>query len=236
MDRRATGRGGLAQGARSARSASSSITANRLDDHPVIVNLLWERSHRPDVFARIAKVLTIDGYVTFRLTGRATLTTRRRPSTVRLRHPPSPVRRRPARRAMDVDPALLPSLHACEAVVARSRPRRPRRRGLAAGTPVAGGQVDCNAGWLQGGAIEPGDIQMNLGTAATSASSTASATSSSRRRSAVSINFPCTVAGHLYHRAHHDHRRRHAALPARPASRRRSWPRNARPAWTPTTS
>jgi xylulokinase len=35
---------------------------------------------------------------------------------------------------------------------------------LHAGTPVAGGQVDCNAGWVGGGAITPGDIQMNLGT------------------------------------------------------------------------
>jgi len=35
---------------------------------------------------------------------------------------------------------------------------------LAAGTPVCAGQVDCNAGWSGAGAIEAGDIQMNLGT------------------------------------------------------------------------
>ena len=30
------------------------ITANRIEDHPSIVNLLWERRNRPDSFARIA--------------------------------------------------------------------------------------------------------------------------------------------------------------------------------------
>ena len=34
--------------------------------------------------------------------------------------------------------------------------------GLAAGILVAGGQVDCIAGWIGGGAVNEGDIQMNL--------------------------------------------------------------------------
>src|SRR5512146_561141 len=45
------------------------VTKNRLDDHPVVVNLLWERRHRPEVFARVARALSIDGYVTLKLTG-----------------------------------------------------------------------------------------------------------------------------------------------------------------------
>ena len=36
--------------------------------------------------------------------------------------------------------------------------------GLAPGTPLVGGQVDCNAGWIAGGASEAGDMQLNLGT------------------------------------------------------------------------
>ncbi|MGD9146669.1 MAG: FGGY family carbohydrate kinase, partial [Anaerolineae bacterium] len=43
------------------------ITANRLEDHPSIVNLLWEKNNRPDSFARIRKALTIDGFVTLKL-------------------------------------------------------------------------------------------------------------------------------------------------------------------------
>jgi sugar (pentulose or hexulose) kinase len=47
------------------------ITANRLEDHPSIVNLLWERNNRPDTFQRIHKALTIDGFVILKLTGRS---------------------------------------------------------------------------------------------------------------------------------------------------------------------
>jgi pyruvate/2-oxoglutarate dehydrogenase complex dihydrolipoamide acyltransferase (E2) component len=36
--------------------------------------------------------------------------------------------------------------------------------GLVAGISVAAGSVDCNAGWVGGGAVSPGDIQINLGT------------------------------------------------------------------------
>jgi xylulokinase len=48
------------------------ISKNRLDDHPALVNLLWERNHRPGDFKRIDKALTIDGFITLKLTGRAT--------------------------------------------------------------------------------------------------------------------------------------------------------------------
>jgi xylulokinase len=36
--------------------------------------------------------------------------------------------------------------------------------GLCEGTPIVGGQLDCNASWLGAGAVDEGDIQMNLGT------------------------------------------------------------------------
>ncbi len=47
------------------------VSKNRLDDHPALVNLLWEKNHRPEGFKRIRKALTIDGFITLRLTGRA---------------------------------------------------------------------------------------------------------------------------------------------------------------------
>ena len=141
-----------------------SVTANRLEDHPALVNLLWERNHRPEHFRRIATVLTIDGYISFRLTGQATVHYSAAPfygayDILGRRFDPDLLE------AMGVDPALLPRLCACEDVIGEVSPEAAADSGLVAGIPVAGGQVDCNAGWLQGGAIEPGDIQMNLGTA-----------------------------------------------------------------------
>jgi len=141
------------------------ITGNRLEDHPALVNVLWERNNRPERFKTIAKVLTIDGFITFKLTGQATVHYSAAPffgiayDIVGRRFEPGLLE------AIGVDAALLPRLCRCEDIVGEVTPRAAAESGLAAGTPVAGGQVDCNAGWLQGGALEPGDIQMNLGTA-----------------------------------------------------------------------
>ena len=45
------------------------LTGNRIEDHPTIVNLLWEKSNRADAYRTIWKALTIDGFITLRLTG-----------------------------------------------------------------------------------------------------------------------------------------------------------------------
>ncbi|HET6440115.1 MAG TPA: FGGY family carbohydrate kinase [Anaeromyxobacter sp.] len=140
------------------------ITKNRLDDHPVIVNLLWERSHRPDVFARVARALSIDGYLTLQLTGV--------PSAHYSGAAFYGVAYDLLRRRFDgallaelgLDPSLFPPLHACEAVVGEVTRAAAEETGLASGTPVAAGQVDCCAGWMGAGMTEPGDVQMNLGT------------------------------------------------------------------------
>ena len=140
------------------------VSKNRLDDHPSIVNLLWEKRHRPEVFSRIHKTLTIDGYINLKLTGRATahysaaafwgvaynlLERRFDPDILEL---------------VGIGPELLPELHPCEAIIGEVTAAAAEELGLAAGIPVAAGQVDCNAGWVGAGAIAPGDIQMNLGT------------------------------------------------------------------------
>ena len=56
-------------------------SAYRVEDHPNLVNLLWEKRNRPDDYARIWKALTIDGFVALRLTGSRACTTRGRRST-----------------------------------------------------------------------------------------------------------------------------------------------------------
>jgi xylulokinase len=140
------------------------LTKNRLDDHPAIVNLLWEQRHRPDQFRRVRTTLTIDGYVALKLIGRATahysgaafwgvaynLLERRFERDILER--------------IGIPPEILPELFPCTAVIGEVTRAAAAATGLAAGTPVAAGQVDCNASWMGAGAIEPGDIQMNLGT------------------------------------------------------------------------
>jgi len=140
------------------------ITKNRLDDHPALVNLMWEKQNRPDDFNRIWKALTIDGYVTLKLTGRATchysgaafygvaynLLERRFEADILER--------------IGIPSELLPDLYRCDEIVGSVTAEAAETTGLAKGTPVAAGQVDCNASWVGAGAVAEGDMQMNLGT------------------------------------------------------------------------
>ena len=140
------------------------VSRNRLEDHPLLVNLMWEKQNRPESFARIYKALTIDGYIRLKLTGRATANfssgaffgvaydLKRNCFDERLLQ------------EIGLDPEILPDFFSCEEIVGQTLPDAARVAGLVPGIPVAAGSVDCNAGWMGGGAVRPGDIQINLGT------------------------------------------------------------------------
>jgi len=140
------------------------ISKNRLDDHPNLVNLMWEKTHRPADFNRIHKALTIDGYITLRLTDRATC---HYSGAAFYGVAYNLLERRFERDLLErigIPESLLPELFRCEEIVGVVTRNAAEATGLAPGIPVAAGQVDCNAGWIGAGAIEEGDIQMNLGT------------------------------------------------------------------------
>lgn len=140
------------------------ISKNRLEDHPIIVNLMWEKENRPGDFNRIYKALTIDGFINLKLTGKHTchysgaafygvaynLLERNFDSDLL--------------KEIGLSHDLFPDLYRCESIIGKVTPEAARETGLVAGIPVAAGQVDCNAGWMGAGMTEEGDIQMNLGT------------------------------------------------------------------------
>lgn len=140
------------------------ISKNRLDDHPILVNLMWERNNRPEDYKRVYKALTIDGFIRLKLTGRYTM------------HDSAGafygVAYNILSRELDtgimdeigISPDLVPERFPCDAVIGEVTEQAAAQTGLVAGIAVAAGQVDCNAGWVGGGAIHVGDIQMNLGT------------------------------------------------------------------------
>lgn len=140
------------------------VSKNRLDDHPTIVNLLWERFNRPGDFKRVDKALTIDGYLTRKLTGKSVC----HYSGAAFHGVAYDLLGRRFDLGMlddlGLDPDLFPPLARCDAVAGEVTREAAEATGLAPGTPVAAGQVDCNAGWVGGGMIDEGDIQMNLGT------------------------------------------------------------------------
>lgn len=140
------------------------LTGNRIEDHPVLINLLWEKKNRPEEYSRINKALTIDGYIRYKLTG----TAKAHYSSGTFYGVAYDVRNRCfSKEILDrlgIEDALLPELCRCEDIVGVTTDAAAKESGLVSGILVAGGQVDCNAGWIGGGAIEEGDVQMNLGT------------------------------------------------------------------------
>lgn len=140
------------------------VTGNRLDDHPSLVNLLWERKNRPDSYQRIRKILTIEGYLISKLTGAYAVAHQ---NAVFFGVAFNLVEKRfeeDLLATLGVDPALLPELRFSRDIVGEVTREAAAEIGLAAGTPVAAGQADFNAACVASGVIEEGDIQSNLGT------------------------------------------------------------------------
>ena len=140
------------------------LTGNRIEDHPTLVNLLWERENRPDAYRSIWKALTIDGYITLKLTGQPVANVGAAAfygvayDLMNERFDPDMLA------AIGIDPAILPPLARCEEIIGAVTEAAAAATGLAVGTPVAAGQVDFNASCVAAGITEPGDIMSNLGT------------------------------------------------------------------------
>lgn len=140
------------------------VSANRIEDHPSLVNLMWEKHNRPEDFKRIYKALTIDGYIRLKMTGKATSNY----SAGAWWGVAYDVRKNSFDQAMlekiGLSPDIMPDFHSCDEIVGHVTPEAAKQTGLPVGIPVPAGSVDCNAGWLAGGSIGVGDIQINLGT------------------------------------------------------------------------
>jgi ribulokinase len=140
------------------------ISKNRLEDHPMITNLLWEKQNRIGSFNKIYKALTIDGFINLKLTGKATA---HYSGAAFYGVAYNLLERRFDEQLLDkigLNPDIFPDLYRCEDIIGTVTSKAAHSTGLAEGTPVAAGQVDCNAGWVGAGMTEEGDIQMNLGT------------------------------------------------------------------------
>ncbi|MES0341728.1 MAG: FGGY family carbohydrate kinase [Candidatus Humimicrobiaceae bacterium] len=139
------------------------ITGNRLDDHPSIVNLLWEKNNRPDDYKKIFKALTIEGYIVYKLTGKYTMVhqnaTFMGAYNLIEKHFDQKILKE-----IGLDPGLFPDLLFSKDLAGEINTKASTETGLAAGTPVAAGQCDFNASCIASGIINEGDIQSNLGT------------------------------------------------------------------------
>lgn len=142
----------------------SELTANRVEDLPSLVSLLWYQRHRPETYARVARALTVDGFVIHRLCGEYVANV----SSGVFFGVAFDIRRGCFDEAvldrLGLPTEVLPRIVDCTDVVGEVTAAAAGATGLARGVPVAGGQVDCNASWIAGGATRAGDMQLNLGT------------------------------------------------------------------------
>jgi xylulokinase len=139
------------------------ISGNRMEDHPTIVNLVWEKNNRPDSFKRIYKALTIDGFVTLKLTGRPVLNYGGAAFYGVAYNIAGRKFDESVLREIGIDPCLMPELVGCEQMVGEVTAAAAAETGLVPGIPVAT-QVDFNASCVAAGVTEEGDIMSNLGT------------------------------------------------------------------------
>lgn len=163
MDRRATNEVQLVKD-RIGEERVFSITGNRLDDHPALVNVLWEKTHRPDTFANVRKILTTEGFIVSRLTGAYVLSRQNAPFLGIAFNLVTKEFDDEVLRELDIDPAILPELRWSDEIAGQISHEASEQTGLAVGTPVAVGQADFNAGCIASGVTSVGDIQSNLGT------------------------------------------------------------------------
>jgi ribulokinase len=142
------------------------ISGFSVEEQLVLTSLLWERNNRPNDYKRIKKVLTPDGFITSKLTNREILNY----STATFFGIAFDIIKKEFNMALlnkiNISTQILPDLYPCEEMIGEVTKKASEETGLAQGTKVIAGSVDAFAGWLGGGAINEGDIQINLGTAA----------------------------------------------------------------------
>jgi len=140
------------------------ISGNRLDDHPSLVNLMWEKSNRAQSFKKIYKALTIDGFIRYKLTGRSTVNY----ATAAFYGVAYDIRKKEFNKeilnkiGLDID--ILPEVFACEDIIGSVNKKGAEETGLVEGIAVCAGAADGPTGYVGGGATEVGDIHINLGT------------------------------------------------------------------------
>lgn len=140
------------------------INGNRIEDYPTMVNIMWEKKNRPEDYKKIWKILTIDGFVRLRMTGAAAMSYSHGGFWGVAYDIHKKEFNQELMDKLGLEMSLMPDLYPCEHIVGVLTEKAAAELGLVPGIPVCAGQVDCNAGFVGGGAITPGDVQINLGT------------------------------------------------------------------------
>lgn len=141
------------------------LSANPTDPYYATAKVMWEKNNRPDLYKQTYKFQTAADYPCMKLTGKA-VTDYSNASLIGIAF--DMVNRTWDKGLIEeigLDPEKFPEAFACDEVIGEVTKEAAARTGLAAGTPVVAGTVDCNAAWVAGGAIDAGSTQLVMGTA-----------------------------------------------------------------------
>lgn len=141
------------------------LTGNPTDPYYAITKLMWEKNNRPELYKEAYKLQTAADYPVAKLTGRA-VTDYSNASLIGIGF--DIVNKKWDEKLLDeigIDIEKLPQAFPCDEIIGEVTHEAAKRTGLAAGTPVVAGTVDCNAAWVAGGALHNGDSSLVLGTA-----------------------------------------------------------------------
>lgn len=140
------------------------ITGKPIDVTPCVYRLRWLRQHEPDLLDRTAQIVDVHGYLTRALTGMAAASwISADPFGIFDIH--AKEWSRPILNHLGIPNTRLPAIHRPGAVIGHVTPKAAHATGLRAGTPVIAGGGDGHCAGLGVGAIGPGVVYLNLGTA-----------------------------------------------------------------------
>jgi len=141
------------------------LSANPVDPYYATTKLMWEKNNRPDLYKKTYKLQTAADYPCMKLTGKA-VTDYSNASLIGIAFD---VRKREWNKSLleqlGLDPDKHPEPYPCDEVIGEVQPDAAKETGLAPGTPVVAGTVDCNAAWVASGAVDTGDTSLVMGTA-----------------------------------------------------------------------
>lgn len=140
-----------------------SITGNRIDPYYLSSKLLWYKNNEPELYKRTYKVLQINGYINYMLTGAITTDI----SHASLMGVFDVRRNQWSDELADLvgyDVELFPQVYDNAHVIGTVCEKAAARTGLSPATAVVCGTVDGSAATLEAGAVNPGDAVEMTGT------------------------------------------------------------------------
>lgn len=141
------------------------VSGNPTDPYYSAVKLLWEKNNRPELYNKAIKLQNASDYARMKLTGKL-VTDYSNASLIGIAFD---IREKKWNTDMlekiGLDPDKFPEAYPCDEIVGEVTAEAAERTGLAKGTPVVAGTVDCNAAWVANGVIDEGDMSLCMGSA-----------------------------------------------------------------------